>query len=94
MTSTSPRSSPANGPRPNAWNLLLLVPFLTLVTPWFNTSEPRLFGVPFFYWGQLVFVPVGVLCIAVVYAKNRTERVVPVAGGSDQVDDPGEGTTR
>ena len=61
------------GLRVNPWNLLLLVPFLMLVTPWFNSIEPRLFGMPFFYWSQFAFVPVGVACVAVVYLRTRDE---------------------
>jgi hypothetical protein len=34
------------------WNLLLLVPLLMLITPLFNTDEPALFGMPYFYWYQ------------------------------------------
>jgi len=40
-----------------------------LVTPWFNMLEPRLFGMPYFYWSQFAWVPVGVICVAIV---NRT----------------------
>ncbi len=57
--------------RAGAWNLLLLVPFLLLVTPWFNTVEPRLFGMPFFYWAQFAWVPVTVACLAVVHIRTR-----------------------
>jgi Protein of unknown function (DUF3311) len=53
------------------WNLLLLVPFLTLVTPWFNAVEPRLAGVPFFYWAQFAWIPVTVACLAVVHLRTR-----------------------
>ncbi|WP_250549422.1 DUF3311 domain-containing protein [Pseudonocardia sp. H11422] len=41
-----------------------------LVTPLFNSIEPRLFGVPFFYWSQFAWVPVGVLCVAIVHRKT------------------------
>ena len=57
----------------NPWNLLLLVPLLMLITSWFNSDQPRLFGLPFFYWYQFAFVPVGVICVGVVYAKSRGE---------------------
>jgi len=57
--------------RSNPWNLLLLVPLLMLITPWFNFDGPRVFGLPFFYWYQFLFVPVGVICVGVVYAKSR-----------------------
>lgn len=61
------------GIRWNAWNLLLLVPFLMLVTPWFNSIEPRLFGMPFFYWSQFCWVVIGVVCVAIVFRATRDE---------------------
>jgi hypothetical protein len=53
---------------------LLLVPLLILVTPVYNRIEPRLLGFPFFYWYQFLWVPVGVICTAVVYLKTRDAR--------------------
>lgn len=53
------------------WNLLLLVPLFMLVTPVFNRLEPRLFGFPFFYWYQFLFVPIGVVCVGVVFVMTR-----------------------
>jgi hypothetical protein len=85
-------SSP--GLRFSPWNLLLLVPFLMLVTPWFNSLEPKLFGLPFFYWSQFAFVPVGVVCVLTVYVKTRTEPTVPVTTPAPNVDDLDEGTAR
>jgi hypothetical protein len=57
--------------RVSAWHLLLLVPFLVLVTPWFNTVEPRLHGIPFFYWSQFAWIAVTVGCLAVVHLRTR-----------------------
>lgn len=71
MSTKTPSPQGASGLRWNAWNLLLLVPFLMLVTPWFNSIEPRLFGLPYFYWVQFAFVPVGVICVAVVYVMTK-----------------------
>ena len=74
------------------WNLLLIVPLLVLVTPLFNMDGPRLFGMPFFYWVQFLFVPVGVVCVALVYLRTRDE-VDPVAPGPEpDVDELDEGT--
>ena len=56
------------------WNLLLLVPLLVLVTPVYNRVEPRVLGFPFFYWYQFLWVPIGVICTAVVYLKTRDDR--------------------
>ncbi|GAA3859602.1 DUF3311 domain-containing protein [Saccharothrix violaceirubra] len=63
------------------WNLLLLVPLLMLVTPWFNFDRPRLLGLPFFYWYQFGWVLVGVVCVGLVYVKTRGEPV-----GTDKPD--------
>jgi hypothetical protein len=60
----------------SAWNLLLLVPLLMLVTPWFNFDKPRVLGLPFFYWYQFLFVAVGVLSVAIVYTMTRRKPVV------------------
>jgi Protein of unknown function (DUF3311) len=57
----------------NSWNLLLLVPLLVLLTPLYNSDEPRLFGFPLFYWLQLLFIPLGVVCVWVVYRKTRDQ---------------------
>jgi Protein of unknown function (DUF3311) len=79
------------GLRFNAWNLLLLVPFLMLVTPWINFDQPRLLGMPFFYWSQFAFVPVGVIAVALVHLRTRDGG--PAAPGSPaDVDALDEGT--
>ena len=90
---SEPRSGtePGGALRFSPWNLLLLLPFVMLVTPWINFDEPRLFGMPFFYWIQFAFVPVGVVAVAVVYLKTRDDG--PVASGEPlDVDALDEGT--
>lgn len=89
---TSPSSG--SGLRWNAWNLLLLVPFLMLVTPWFNADQPRVFGLPVFYWVQFLFVPVGVVCVAVVHLMTRKAPTVPAPGKPAGPDDLDEGALR
>jgi hypothetical protein len=58
----------------SGWNLLLLVPLLVLVTPLYNGEQPRVFGFPLFYWLQFLFIPVGVVCVAVVYRRTGERR--------------------
>jgi hypothetical protein len=49
--------------------LFLVVPsVLALLPPLYNRIEPALFGVPFFYWFQLLLIPVSALGI---YAADR-----------------------
>lgn len=84
-------SDPKTGLRWSNWNLLLIVPLLMLITPWFNFDQPRLFGMPFFYWYQFAFVPLGVLCVAVVYIKTKDTPVVTGKPDKLGVDDLDEG---
>jgi hypothetical protein len=84
-------SEPKTGLRWSNWNLLLLVPLLMLITPWFNADQPRLFGMPFFYWYQFAFVPLGVLCVALVYIKTKDAPVVTGKPDKLGVDDLDEG---
>ena len=94
MSSSTPPPEEREGLRLSPWNLLLLLPFLMLVTPWFNMLEPRLFGMPYFYWVQFVWVIVGVVSVGIVYVKTRDE-VNPQAPGEDvDVDELDEGTRR
>jgi len=49
--------------------ILLFVPcLLALWVPLYNSIEPGLFGVPFFFWFQLVLIPVSALAI---FAADR-----------------------
>ena len=82
----------ASGLRRSPWNLLLLVPLLMLVTPWINSDAPRLFGMPFFYWIQFAFVPVGVACVAAVYLRTRDDDAPVAPGAPPDVDELDEGT--
>jgi hypothetical protein len=64
----------------NPWNLLLIIPFIVLLTPIFNRESPELIGMPFFYWFQFLVIPVGVLCTILVYRLTRdvpVDRVAP-----------------
>jgi hypothetical protein len=49
--------------------LLLLLPFIGLLwVPFYNTDAlPSLFGFPFYYWYQLLWVPVTAYLIWLVY---------------------------
>jgi len=49
--------------------LLLLIPcVLALWAPLYNALEPQVFGIPFFYWLQLLLIPLSALGI---YAFDR-----------------------
>ena len=84
----------STGLRWSNWNLLLAIPLLMLFTPVFNREGPHLFGIPFFYWYQMAFVLVGVVCVGVVYLKTKnvsTEAPTgPTPDGDRGTDEPGE----
>ena len=46
---------------------LLIIPYLIVWVPFYNTIEPQLFGFPFFYWFQLVWIFVSMIITAGVY---------------------------
>lgn len=57
--------------------ILLAIPCIAvLVAPFYNAVDPGLFGIPFFYWWQLLWVPLSGVFIAIVY-----KMVVPSGSG-------------
>jgi hypothetical protein len=57
-------------------------------------KEPRLFGMPYFYWVQFVWVVVGVVSVGIVYVKTRDEVNPDAPGEGLDVDELDEGTRR
>lgn len=54
--------------RASPLRILFLVIFIaTLAVPFFNRTTPTLFGFPFFYWYQMVWVPIGSFFIFLVF---------------------------
>jgi hypothetical protein len=63
------RTPPADADRRH-W--LLLIPIvLPLMTPLFNRLEPRVFGIPFFYWSQLSLAALSTAVMTMVYLTTR-----------------------
>jgi hypothetical protein len=56
------------------WNYLLLIPIvLPLLTFIYNRETPMLFGWPFFFWFQLLFAPLAVVCtVSALYLGKRS----------------------
>jgi len=58
--------------RSRGWYWLLLIPLIgTLIPPLYNHEDPTLAGVPFFYWYQLLWVPLSVLVTWTVYRRTK-----------------------
>jgi hypothetical protein len=52
--------------------LLLLVPYLALIwVPFYDRALPDIAGIPFFYWYQLLWIPLGALILLPVYLVER-----------------------
>jgi Protein of unknown function (DUF3311) len=53
------------------WHLLLLVPFVALLwVPFYNSIEPALWGIPFFYWYQFLWVILTSVLVFVVHHRT------------------------
>ena len=51
--------------------ILLLIPcVIALWGPLYNSMTPTLLGFPFFYWFQLLMIPVSALFVAAAYAMR------------------------
>jgi hypothetical protein len=59
--------------RPHHWaRLLLLIPFVAVLwVPFYNSVDPMLYGVPFFYWYQLLWIILSALLIVIVYRAEH-----------------------
>jgi hypothetical protein len=54
------------------WYLLFVVQFLVaLWPPLYNKAEPYFYGIPFFYWFQLLWVLVCAVLTAAVYWGSK-----------------------
>jgi predicted ferric reductase len=76
----------------NPWNLLLIVPFIILLTPIYNLKSPEFIGMPFFYWFQMLFIAVGVASTIIVYRMTRKSPVGEATGEEPDVDSLDEGS--
>ncbi len=52
--------------------LLLALPFIgTLSVPFYNSVEPTLFEVPFFYWYQMLWILLCAAIVSIVYLVEK-----------------------
>jgi hypothetical protein len=62
-------------PRRRGFQVLLLLPIvLPLLTPVYNRLEPRVWGIPFFYWYQVGCAFVAMLTIALVHQATKRRK--------------------
>ncbi|GAA2106095.1 DUF3311 domain-containing protein [Microlunatus panaciterrae] len=68
--------------------ILLFATVVPLLVSTYDRVEPRLFGFPFFYWYQLIWVFIAALCCAAAFyllqrERRAWERDHPRPGSSD-----------
>lgn len=57
---------------------LLALPFVgLLVPPFYAFDRPTVIGVPFFYWYQILWLPLTAVITTVVYRANRRSQEGP-----------------
>jgi hypothetical protein len=75
---------PATSRNSKTWYWLLLIPYLAILwLPSYNRIEPRAFGIPFFYWYQLLWVVLSTLIIGLVLflAHGHKRHIAPARKG-------------
>jgi len=67
-------STPVKSPPPTWWTMaLLLLPFLALIpVPIYNRVTPAVFGVPFFYWYQLLWIALSAVAVGIAYWAEQS----------------------
>ncbi|WP_233192724.1 DUF3311 domain-containing protein [Acidimangrovimonas sediminis] len=53
--------------------LLILIFVINLWVPFYNHTTPTLFGFPFFYWYQMVAVPISALLLYIALRLDTSE---------------------
>jgi hypothetical protein len=66
----------------------------TLWVPFYNHTTPTLWGFPFFYWYQLMWVPIVAILAAIAYLLSRLAQRGNAANGQVQDKDWQEGELR
>ena len=65
------RHEPRAGDR-SRWHWLLAVAVvIPLLTPLYNRVQPRLLGLPFFYWSQIAFIGLAAGVTTAVYLATK-----------------------
>lgn len=61
-------------------HLLLAVPFAAMIwIGFYDRTEPAIAGIPFFYWYQLLWIPLGALILLPIYRAEERARKAAAA---------------
>ena len=79
---------PNGAPTPWGWYVLLVVPFIAILwVPFYASVEPALFGIPYFYWYQFLWIFISAVLTAIVYFATRESEGVTQEAGPTPVED-------
>ncbi len=80
-TPAEPVARDTRRPVNRGWYVLLLIPFVALLwLPFYAKPKPELFGFPFFYWYQFMWVFLGSAITGLVYVLTTTSDSPPGPG--------------
>jgi hypothetical protein len=65
-----------------AYTLLVLECMVVLVPSIYGRLTPKLFGIPFFYWFQLLWIIVAMVITGIVYLLTTTRGPAPPEAGA------------
>ena len=52
--------------------LFLAIPYVAFAwVPFYDRTDPEIFGIPFFYWWQMVWIVLTAVCIVPVYRYQQ-----------------------
>jgi len=98
-TALNPRPTGNRRPRPPVGDrivagILVLIPVVAMMwVPSYTKATPRLWGFPFFYWYQLLWLFIGAGCVGAAYlVVTRAARSGNGGGGMSDAEGMGEGT--
>ncbi|HEY5833217.1 DUF3311 domain-containing protein [Streptomyces sp.] len=83
MSEDQPAKTPVITPRRALAGICLVIPFVALL--WvdsYSRLTPEFIGIPFFYWYQLAWVPVGAALTYAAYVLVRAEERARKEGGA------------
>jgi uncharacterized membrane protein len=82
MSEDQPVRPPVVTPRRVVAGICLVIPFVALL--WvdsYSRTTPEFIGIPFFYWYQMAWVPLGAALTYTAYALVRAEERARAAAG-------------
>jgi hypothetical protein len=57
------------------WYILLIIPYIaTLWVPFYASKDPVLFGIPYFYWYQFLWVVISAVLTGIVYVATKKSK--------------------